>query len=281
MSKPFFTIHNVAQQTEEWFRIRIGRPTASCFDKIITPGGEPSKQSKDYSRLLVAECIIPDYIPRDAGSLSAAMLSKLITDKGADSSKWDEIANILIAEEIRPDQSASFDGNYDTDRGNELEAEARDEFAEEMSFDVRQVGFVTRDDNMVGCSPDGLIYHDGEPVAGLELKCPRAKAHVEYSTAGILPSKYAPQVHGSLAVTGLDHWYFRSHCRGMRPFTFKVMRDAYTDKVYIAVYEFLKRYRDEWPDTKDKLLSAKERFEVYYKERKEVVIPILLGKEAA
>jgi hypothetical protein len=51
-------IHNCEQGTEEWLRLRLGIPTASCFDQIITPKtAELSKSSSAYMHLLLAEWI--------------------------------------------------------------------------------------------------------------------------------------------------------------------------------------------------------------------------------
>jgi len=51
-------IHDVAQGTAKWLALRAGIPTASCFDKIITPGGKASTSAKNYMNLLLAERIM-------------------------------------------------------------------------------------------------------------------------------------------------------------------------------------------------------------------------------
>jgi hypothetical protein len=188
------------QQSEEWFRVRKGRITASNADRILTPTGK-------------------------------------------DSSQWDSYAIELVAECIRPDEMPSFIGNAHTDRGNELEAEARSVFSENMNLEVTQVGFVTRDDEVVGCSPDGLIYKDGEPIAGVELKCPLAKNHLSYLVDGGIPKTYLPQVHFSMAITGLP-WYFMSYCHGMVPHIVPAKPDDYTEKMRDAVDRFLIYYSE-------------------------------------
>lgn len=48
-------IHNVTQGTTEWLAVRAGIPTASCFDKIITPKGKASTQCERYMHKLIAE----------------------------------------------------------------------------------------------------------------------------------------------------------------------------------------------------------------------------------
>jgi hypothetical protein len=51
-------VHNVEQGTAEWFRVRLGIPTASNFDKIVTPTGQLSKQSRGYAFRLVTEILL-------------------------------------------------------------------------------------------------------------------------------------------------------------------------------------------------------------------------------
>jgi hypothetical protein len=111
---------------------------------------------------------------------------------------------------------------------------------------VIEVGFVTRSekDQVVGCSPDGFIVDPitMEPVAGLEIKCPAPKKHVETVAGGVLPKEHLAQVHGGMVVTGLDAWHFWSWVPGMQPFHAIVQRDDYTAKVEAAVNEFVISY---------------------------------------
>jgi len=195
---------DIDQKSPEWFRIRAGRPTASEFDRIISPAGKSSPAT------------------------------------------WHSLAIELIAESIRPDE-LQWAGNRHTDRGNVLEAEARRVAARHIGEEVAEVGFVTREDGVIGCSPDGLIRRSGESgavVSGIEIKCPSPRVHIEYLLAGTLPEKYAPQVHGSMCVTGLSNWYFVSYCPGMRPFILRVERDDYTKQVEEALDKFLVFYAE-------------------------------------
>lgn len=48
-------IHNIEQGTPEWYAIRAGKPTASGFDKILSPTGKPSTQADAYANSLLAE----------------------------------------------------------------------------------------------------------------------------------------------------------------------------------------------------------------------------------
>lgn len=50
--------HNVEQGTPEWLALRVGLPTASEFDRIITPGGKMSSQAEAYAAKLAAEIVL-------------------------------------------------------------------------------------------------------------------------------------------------------------------------------------------------------------------------------
>lgn len=183
------------QQTPEWYAARLGIPTASCFDKIITP---------------------------KTGKLSA---------------QADGYIDHLIDEIVRPEAERGFGGNWHTERGNELEPEARDLYALIHDVTLRQVGLVLSDCGRMGCSPDALVNSDG----GLEAKAPDGPTHVGYLRGGILPAKYRTQVHGSLVVTGRDWWDFISYCPGYRPLIVRTYPDDFTKQVASAMSEFLDR----------------------------------------
>ena len=191
---------HVIQGSEEWLKMRRGRPTASQFSRIVTAKtGELSKSADPYISELIAETFCPEWV--------------------------------------------DFAGSKYTDRGTEMEPEARAAFEAHTGLEVHQVGFCTRPDGVVGCSPDGLIKGpDGVWIAGCEYKCPAPKTHVGYFRDGILPDDYKQQVHGGLAVTGLDEWHFFSYFPGLQPFHIVVRRDSYTEKLSAALDQFLVDY---------------------------------------
>ena len=55
--------HEVQQNTPEWYALRLGIPTASSFDKIITPKtGNLSAQAEEYADRLIAERIMGEVL---------------------------------------------------------------------------------------------------------------------------------------------------------------------------------------------------------------------------
>ncbi len=53
--KPPIIYKDVVQGTDRWLKLRSGLPTSSEFDKIVTPGGKPSKSAEGYMYQLLAE----------------------------------------------------------------------------------------------------------------------------------------------------------------------------------------------------------------------------------
>lgn len=182
-----------------------------------------------------------------SGHLTASNFDRLITPKtGKPSTQQDDLIIELCCSCLRPDE-VTFEGNFHTDRGEALEQEARELFTTLTGKKVLEVGFIRRKKAPIGCSPDGLVGDTLEAVeAGLEIKCPLSKYHARYLLDGVLPDKYRPQVHGSMAVTGLQAWYFLSYCPGLRPFLIKVEWDEYTDRIKAALNEFGPKYLDAY-----------------------------------
>jgi len=49
---------DVQQGSQAWLEARMGRPTASQFDRIITPSGSPSKSASGYCNALLVEVML-------------------------------------------------------------------------------------------------------------------------------------------------------------------------------------------------------------------------------
>tara|TARA_R110000868_G_scaffold278748_4_gene538869 strand:- start:168 stop:593 length:426 start_codon:yes stop_codon:yes gene_type:complete len=126
-----------------------------------------------------------------------------------------------------------------------MEPIARAVFERWNESKIVEVGFAVHRSNVAGCSPDGLI--EGL-THGFEGKCPLPATHVDYLLKGELPPTYRDQVHGSMAVTGAQGWWFQSYCPGLPPFRIFTPRDEYTDRMASGLYEFaeyLKSAREE------------------------------------
>lgn len=148
-------IHDIEQRSPSWYKLRMGVPTASCFDQLVTPTGRPSKSASTYARFLAAELFI-----------------------GRPLDMWG--------------------GNMWTERGREMENQALSFYEFAKDTETRQVGFVTSDDGLIGCSPDALIGDDGM----LEIKALKAENHIgaimHHKQHGTCPPDYVPQTQGQI-----------------------------------------------------------------------------------
>ena len=189
------------------------------------------------------------------GRATASQASNILTPTGKLSASRVKYAQ-QIARECYVDDPYKFMGNADTDRGHENEGPARELFQSMMGYQVNEVGFVTRDDKIIGCSPDGLIMDEnGEYTMGLEIKSPRIDEHVDYLMQGVLPKKYKIQVHWSMAVTGIKTWWFVSYSSGVNPLIVKVKADEFTDIVSRAQDDFIPEYREVAKQVKEALFG--------------------------
>ena len=100
--------------------------------------------------------------------------------------------------------------------GTLWEDSARERYAEEMGYEIEQVGFITYDryPNLVGVSPDGLNKTEN---GGCEFKCPftleKHLQHLMYQTPQDLKEneeEYYWQCYANMLVTGREFWDFVS-----------------------------------------------------------------------
>ena len=148
-------IHEIKQQSPEWFNVRKLKATASHATAI----GNCGKGLDTYVLEIVAEYL-----------------------SSADKEQF---------------------SNKHTDRGNELEPQARAIYELTTGKDVKQVGFIEHND-YVGCSPDGLIDDDG----GLEIKCIDDVGYLKMLLGEEISSDYQWQIQMNLLITGRKWWDF-------------------------------------------------------------------------
>ena len=162
-------LHNIDQQSDEWFELRLGKLTASKAQAIATNG------------------------------------------KGLDTLCYEKVAELLTRR--RQDGYT----NPDIERGNELEALARDAYELETDHLVKRIGFIEQDEN-VGCSPDGLIGEDGL----LELKCKNDVNFLKFSITKDIDTAHIWQMQMQMLVSD------RQWC------DYAVFNDGYTQSLVIV-----------------------------------------------
>ena len=141
-----------------------------------------------------------------------------------------EVVNGLVSGQAMPQASASS-----LQWGTEVEPYAREAYALRSGERVVEGGFIVHPRfDYVGCSPDGLIGHDG----GLEMKSPKnPTVHLRTILTKAMPAEHLPQVQGCMWVTGRQWWDFVSYDpRQAPPYRLFVQRIERDDK-YIAKLE--------------------------------------------
>jgi len=147
----------------------------------------------------------PEWFASRLGLPTASSASKLITSAGAPSKSMEGYAEKLGADLFAGKDIESWEGNAFTERGHEIEAEARSWLSFDRDIEITECGFCTDVLSRYGCSPDGRIEADN----GLaEIKClPRQhmKALLYWHTKKKPPTDYLAQVHMQMLVMNADY----------------------------------------------------------------------------
>ena len=193
---------DIEQGSAEWSALRLGIPTASRFAAICATGRDGTV----------------------AGSLTRSKLMR------------------VLAGEILTGETAETFRNDAMDRGNSMEAEARDYYARTRFAELTRVGFIRRllpSGRFVGCSPDSLIGRRNLRTA-LEIKTMRPDLIIEMGDKGTFPPEHRAQIQGMMWVACLEEVDLMIFYRGM-PYapTFTVRRDeSYLKDLYESVEIF-------------------------------------------
>ena len=173
------------------------------------------------------------------GVVTASGLDRILTGKTLKpSAQQDAYLHQLVAEMVigapLDDASSEF-----MERGVQMEGEAADFYAYSRGSTLSTVGFITRDDGRVGCSPDRLVGDDGL----LEIKCPAAHTHVSYViNPDALVTAYRAQVQGQMLVTGRKWVDLMAFNPAMSEVVVRVEPDKkYLDALVPELESFLKR----------------------------------------
>lgn len=126
--------------------------------------------------------------------------------------------------------------NEAMERGNQMEPEARQAYAELTGYDPQQVGFITN--GRKGGSPDSLIGENGL----LEIKTNKPSVLGEYLDDGVFPSVYKAQCQGNLWIA--EREWVDLYCFWPKFPAF--VKRAHRDEEFIKVLEDeVNRFNDE------------------------------------
>ena len=169
------------------------------------------------------------------GIPTASQFSKILTGTGKPSTQKEGYIKSLLVERITGKQ-CGFEGNQYTERGHEIEPEARAFYDMKSRQDVIEIGFCTDDKEQYGASPDALVGEDGL----LEIKSTIATTHIGYlEKPDKLPAAYVSQIQGQLLVTGRKWCDFLAYHPDFPSVIIRVERDEeYIEKLVSALHKF-------------------------------------------
>lgn len=157
----------------------------------------------------------------------------------------------LAGEIITGEVTESFSSTH-TERGKEMEDEARQTYAFINSVEPQLVGFL-RNGNK-GASPDSLIGENG----GLEIKTALPHIQIDRLERDRLPPEHKAQVQGNLWISEREWWDFVSYWPRLPMLCVRVYRDE----------EYIKTMSDEIDRFNDELAALVERIRAYGQEDK-------------
>lgn len=232
-------VFDVEQNTIEWELLRLGIPTASCFDQIIDPPNYKTKFACWGEKCNVSHTTENGALKCKQGARRAEPYIDQSINRAAG---YDTYMNKLLAEWLAGSPLESYESAWMT-RGHELESEARDTYEFIKDLALPQVGFVTNDERTAGCSPD---------VMGLEIKCPAPQTHIQYLLDKKCPRKYLGQVQGCMWICEMDHWDFMSYHPDLPPLILRVQRD---EKYIAGLSDEIDKFHEKM-NSKKALLEA-------------------------
>ncbi len=123
------------------------------------------------------------------------------------------------------------------ERGIEMEDAAVMAYEALTETETSPAGWMTLDDEIIGCTPDRLVGADGD----LEIKCPLIQTQVAYALTG-LEAEYVTQIQGRMWIHGRKWVDIFSYHPMLSIPPLRVYRNKeYIDKLAPAI----ERFRDE------------------------------------
>lgn len=225
------TLHlldGIEQRTPEWHDHRRGMITASVVGKLISANPPnaitvdcPTCGGQAGSSCFSAARKTPTPIKTFHDTRLAAVVDLPPIYGPADNDTSRGITATLAAERITgwTEETAMTSDMW---RGVEHEPYARDIYSGHYQQAV-EVGFMLRDEDewTLGYSPDGLVGDDGL----IEVKCPRAKNHLNTILHDEVPPWNMAQLQAGLLVSGREWIDFVSFVGGMPLFVKRVLPD--------------------------------------------------------
>lgn len=229
-------IHEVKHGSPEWWTLRAGIPTASCFKNILTAVGKRCVLAHGHTG--------PHAIDGKPSKLKAGFRCQVNVPQP--SAGMYTYIDELIGQVVSPQAKYLSDtGTRSMDTGREREPQARRWYEREFDCNLTINRFLMTDDGRFGSSPDACLFEGPILLKGLEIKCPDPDTHARYLREGGLPNEYKQQVHGSMALWGVP-WDFVSYHPDFvdKQLHIEVLPDDYTDSLKAALEPFWEKYNE-------------------------------------
>lgn len=193
-----------------------------------------------------------------AGRVTASCVSDVLSRARDRKSEGTTRANYkaqIIAEILtgRP-QADGYTNGY-MDDGKENEPLARAAYDVRHNTVVEQAGFVVHPRlARSGASPDGLVGEKGM----VQIKCPKPAVHIGYRIAGVVPSKYEPQIAWELETCEREWSDFVSYCPAFpAPINLFVVRQHHDPKRAREITAEINQFNREVDEIIEKLTGRK------------------------
>ena len=141
----------------------------------------------------------PEWFEQRRGKVTASRIADLMakTKSGYSTSRQNYLMQ-LLCERLTGKVEEGYKSTA-MQRGNDLEAEARNWYQLETGESVEEVSFIDHPEiNSAGASPDGLVGAEGL----IEIKCPNTATHIETLRKKEPIDRYYKQMQWQMAVTG-------------------------------------------------------------------------------
>lgn len=157
----------------------------------------------------------PEWFAARAGRLTGSAASAMTAEiKSGEAAARRDLRVKLALEQLtgQPIEDEDLSKNVHVQRGVELEPFARMALEARLGAVIRETGFLSVNEMLMGCSLDGDMGNFEEVV---EIKCPKPAIHIGYLTDGRIPRNYLWQCAHNVLVTGAKGCHFFSYCEGL------------------------------------------------------------------
>ena len=187
--------------------------------------------------ILTMEQRSPEWFQARLGRPTASNAAKILTSQGKISGQWLGYLYDLVAERAgyAPEP---FEPTEAMLEGIRREEESRNAYAFLTDSEPVEVGMIVCTLTGASASPDGLVGYPDGPMHGLELKNPKASTFFKEKITGKVPTQYIPQLHMSMAVSGLERWDYGCYLPGQDLLIHEVLANDYTETMRQAVADF-------------------------------------------